>query len=54
MQINAIVKFRSKRSFAKSLDKNFDPHNFGRRGGGGGGGGENMFSDVKLLTQKYL
>ena len=57
MQINAIVKFRSKRYFAKSLDKNFDPHNFGRRGGGGGGwvgGGENMFSDVKLLTQKYL
>ena len=28
MQINAIVKFRSKRYFAKSLDKNFDPHNF--------------------------
>ena len=50
MQINAIVKFRSKRYFAKSLDENFDPHNFGRRGGGG----ENMFSDVKLLTQKYL
>ena len=37
MQINAIVKFRSKRYFAKSLDKNFDPHNFGRREGGGGG-----------------
>lgn len=52
MQINAIVKFRSKRYFAKSLDKNFDPHNFGRRGGGEGD--ENMFSDVKLLTQKYL
>ena len=54
MQINAIVKFRSKRYFTKSLDKNFDPHNFRRRGGGGGGAGENMFSDVKLLTQKYL
>ena len=36
MQINAIVKFRSKRYVAKSLDKNFDPHNFGRGGGGGG------------------
>ena len=35
MQINAIVKFRSKRYFTKSLDKNFDPHNFRRRGGGG-------------------
>ena len=35
IQINATVKFRTKRYFAKSLDKNFDPHNFG--GGRGGG-----------------
>ena len=53
MQINATVKFRTKRYFAKSLDKNFDPHNFGR------GGSKNMFSDVlesshKRLIQKYL
>ena len=56
MQINATVKFRTKRYFAKSLDKNFDPHNFG---GGGGGGGEKIClamssNQVKLLTQKYL
>ena len=37
MQINATVKLRTKRYFAKSLDKNFDPHNFG---GGGGGRGQ--------------
>ena len=58
MQMNATVKFRTKRYFAKSLDKNFDPHNFGR-GGGGGEGSKNMFSDVlesrhKRLIQKYL
>ena len=54
MQIHATVMFRRKRYFAKSLDKNFDPHNFGE-----GGGGKNMFSDVlesshKILIQKYL
>ena len=34
--MNATVKVRTKRYFAKSLDKNFDPRNFGRGGGGGG------------------
>ena len=50
MQINATVKFRTNRYLAKSLDKNFDPHNFG---GGGGGGGKNMFSDVLESSQTF-
>ena len=43
MQINATVKFRTKRYFAKSLDKNFDPHNLCK----------NMFSDVLESSQTF-
>ena len=46
MQIHATVKFKTKRYFSKSLDKNFYPHNFG------GGSKLNMFSDALESSNK--